>query len=95
MVDFDLLLGYTCENSNSDGVRSLTTCNISPIKFGAILCPLIALCLFKALLFLKLPQSDQIPRLPPPPTLPPALPPTLPPLPPTQQPPTLTTPPPP
>ena len=52
MVDFDLLLGYTCENSNSDEVRSLTTCNISPIKFGAILCPLIALCLFKALLFL-------------------------------------------
>ena len=91
MVDFDFagLLGYTCENSTP--VRSLTNCTVSPLKYGVILIPLIALCTFITLPFLKPPQSDQIPTLPPPP----ALPPTLPPLPPPQQPPTVISPPPP
>ena len=89
-LDFDSLIGAACVNSNSSIVRSLDNlniCDVSPIKVGAILVPLIALCTFKTLLFLKPPQADQIPTLPPPPQLPPPAP-TLPPQIPPQQPPT-------
>ena len=84
MVDFDFL-------SNIPVLDQCTNCTVSPLKYGVILIPLIALCTFITLPFLKPPQSDQIPTLPPPP----ALPPTLPPLPPPQQPPTVISPPPP
>ena len=79
-VDFDSLLGVGCVNSNST-VRSWAVCDVDPLKFGAILVPLIALCTFIPMLLLKPPQADQVPTLPPPPQLPPAppLPPQIPP----------------